>query len=265
LRLRAWQPIHQAEEFKKLGAEVRELDFEKKEHVNAGFVGIDSVFLLTPFTEHTVHYTELAVAGAKHAGVKFILRLSASLADAKAGHAVSSNQGKADDLVAASGIPFAVLRPTYFFTNMLGEAGSIKASGSVYGCSGPDAKWSSIHPDDIADAAVVILTHPSKHHSQRYDLTGNDVLTNTEYYGLVSKAIGKEIKYVDVGPEAYKQTLLGHKVPEWTADGVIYLESVKKNGYAHAVSPNLKNITGKEPRTVASFVEAHKAAFTASS
>jgi uncharacterized protein YbjT (DUF2867 family) len=251
----------QAEEFKNQGAEVVELNFDKPDTVKQAFVGIESVFLLIPLLQNSVTPHNSAVDAAKAAGVKFIVSISAAGADAKSPAHLPREHGECDDYLRASGIPYSILLPTFFYTNWLHQVERIKTQSVITGASGGDSKFAVIDPDDIADVAIEILLNQSKHHNSTYNLAGH-LVTDNDAAKLFTTVLGKEIKYVDSSLEDYSATLSKFGVPKWLADDFVFLETVKRNGWAATVNDTVKQIIGRDPRAFRSWIESNKAAFS---
>jgi len=214
---------------------------------------------LVPFQENIEKYSKEAIDAAKHAGVKFIVNLSASGADAKQTVYVSREHGLADDYLKQSGIHYSILCPTFFMTNFLWKANEIKAQ-SITGQAGGDSKFTLVDPDDIADVAAEILLNPDKHKDTSYVLTG-EVQTNNEIAKLFTKIIGKEVKYVDSGLDQLEEQLKKNGYPTQIVESLVFLEKVKREGWASQLSDSVHKVLGKQPRTFESWIESNKAAF----
>ncbi|MGB8033984.1 MAG: NAD(P)H-binding protein, partial [Nitrososphaeraceae archaeon] len=71
--------------FRNLGVEVVQLDYNKPDSLSAALVGIDKLFLLTPFQSNMVDLTSNLVNEVKKAEVKYIVKQSVLGADAEPG------------------------------------------------------------------------------------------------------------------------------------------------------------------------------------
>ncbi|SYZ72146.1 NAD(P)H azoreductase [Candidatus Zixiibacteriota bacterium] len=231
--------------------ETVELDYSRPETVAVAFQGVDRAFLLVPFSDRLAEMNQILVDAAKRAGVKFIVRLSALGADPK-NPIPGKWHGEADNQVMKSGIPFTILRPSFFMQNLVNfSAGSIKAQGAFYQPTG-NGRVSYIDARDIAAMAAVVLTKPG-HEGKIYDLTGPRAITNQEAADIISRAIGKKVAYVDIPEEAAWQNLKKMGMPEWQVEAMMNLMAVQKNGYASSISPAVEQITGRKPRDFEEF------------
>ncbi|MCA3282153.1 MAG: NmrA family NAD(P)-binding protein [Roseomonas sp.] len=224
------------------------------------FAGIDTLFLLFPMVPDMPIMAANAVAAAKAAGVKHIVRSSGAGADANSAAAIAKVHGEIDALVAASGIPFTLLLPTSFMQNTINYYGSSIRDGGLYAPRGNGA-MAVIDVRDIAEVAAVVLTNPEAHAGRSYTLSGPENLTDAQMVSLIAREIGREVKYIDIPEqtalEAMKKMGGAPQVIEW----LMSLNYVIKQGWAAGVSPMVRLITGHEPRRFEDFVRENVAAW----
>jgi len=224
------------------------------------FEGVHSLFLLPPFVENLSTAAKLVIDAAKAAGVKYVVKLSALIADSKSSLHAPAQHGSSDEYLKSSGIPFAILQPTFFSSNLLWQAGSIATQGVFYGSAGA-GQTTFISPRDLASVAVHLLASPEKHQNQVYPITGSQLLSSEEVAATIGLVLQKPIKYVDLAPEAHKSLLEKFGTPSWQASDLVGFEQAKKNDWIAEVNANVKKITGKWPQSFRGWVEENKAAF----
>jgi uncharacterized protein YbjT (DUF2867 family) len=247
------------EALKKLGAEVVALDFNDAASVRAAFQGVDRVFLLTPFVDNATELAKAAIAAAREAGVRFILRMSGAGADANAPAALPREHGVIENLVKDSGIPWAIIQPSFFMDNFINfSRDSIKGQGAVYGASGT-GKVAYVSSADIGAVAAEILASPEKHTSRTYVITGGEAVADEQVVRTISEVLGREIKFVNMSAKDYEAALRSFQLPGWMVDGLLFLEAtVKAQGWGAATVTTVKDITGREPERLRSFFERNK-------
>lgn len=103
--------------------------------------------------------------------------------------------------------------------------------------------------------AAKVLLDSAAHAGEIHVLTGGEALSNQELAALVGET------YVDLTLEEQRRVLEQQGAPGWTIDGVVGLESVKRSGWAEAVSPAVRQILGRAPETYRAFLQRHVAAF----
>jgi uncharacterized protein YbjT (DUF2867 family) len=225
-------------------------DFADRASLERAFNGFDTLFLLLPLVPNKVALAKNAVAAAQAAGVRHIVRSSGLGADANSAVSLAKLQGTIDALVADSGIAHTFLRPAGFMQNWVNfHAAQLKA-GTFYAPNGNGAQ-SLIDTRDIAESAAVILMNPSAHAGRAYDLTGGESLTNPQMLDIIGKAAGHPIAYVDVPESAAREAMAG--MPPVMIDWFLSLHHVIKQGWAAAISDDVRTLTGHAPRRLADF------------
>jgi len=202
-----------AQDLKAAGAELVIADLDKPDTLDKAFSGVDRVLLLAPFSEHFEKLFENGVNAAKKAGVKFILKFSATGADPKSNFFLSRKHGLTEDLVKNSGIPFAIVQPTFFSDNFASfDATPIKNYGQFTGASG-HGKAPYISSKDITNVSVEILLNPEKHNGKSYPITGPEAIDAFQVAQIFSEVIGKPVKYNDLPEEEYRKQLTSWGTP----------------------------------------------------
>jgi uncharacterized protein YbjT (DUF2867 family) len=141
---------------------------------------------------------------AKKTGVKHIVKLSA-LGGRKA--IFPSLHRESEETIEASGVPYTFLRPNGFMQNFVNySSGTINTQNAFYAAQGNGAV-SHIDIRDIGAAAVNVLSSGG-HEGKAYSLTEPEALTNPQVAERLSRAVGRTIRYVDVPPDDFKNSLL---------------------------------------------------------
>jgi uncharacterized protein YbjT (DUF2867 family) len=142
---------------------------------------------------------------------------------------------------------------------ILYNAGTINTQNAFYGCQG-DGKVSHIDIRDVAAVAVRALTE-NGHEGKAYTLTGPEALTNARVAEILSEDLGREIKYVDLPAEQFKQGAIAAGVPEWSANAVTDLQRLDREGGASAVTRDVDLVLGRKPTSFEQFSRDHRAVF----
>jgi uncharacterized protein YbjT (DUF2867 family) len=109
-----------------------------------------------------------------------------------------------------------------------------------------------VDADDIADVAVAALTEEG-HSGEVYELTGPRLLTFGQAVGEISKAAGREIRYVPITVEEYASMLKQRDVPPEFARLLIYLFTEILDGRNAHLSDGVWRALGREPRDFADY------------
>jgi uncharacterized protein YbjT (DUF2867 family) len=240
------------------GVEAAPGDFTDKTSLRQAMEGVDAVYLLSAGDQLSVHEAS-AIEAAKAAGVKLMVKHSVAGAQHKAPGFPSWHRA-GEERLEASGIPYVVLRPASFASNALYWAGSIKGQGTVYGALG-EAAIPVIDPEDIAEAAATVLTTPG-HEGKFYELSGPEALTTAQQVEALGRAIGKDLKYVNVPDDAARQSMLGMGMSPAYVDAMISLiQMLRGIGRLEPYPGDVETLTGHKPRSFGQWAEANAAAF----
>jgi uncharacterized protein YbjT (DUF2867 family) len=189
------------------------------------------------------------IDAAKAAGVKHAVLVTAAGIE----HVEEAGLRQVEVYLMASGIDYTILRPTWFMQNF--STGflfpALKAQGAVFLPAG-DGKTSFIDTRDIAAVAAVALTQPG-HAGRAYTLTGGEALDYAEAVAILSRAAGRELRYVPITPEQFQQGLIANGFPEANAAFMAGLFEPVRAGYAAAISPAVEQVLGGAPTRLEKF------------
>ncbi|MEU7141293.1 NAD(P)H-binding protein [Nocardia sp. NPDC046473] len=219
----------------------------------AALAGVTSVFL----------YAEAAsinefVAAATEAGVEHIVLLSSSSVLGPAANPIAKAHLDAELGLADAPMTVSVLRPGAFAGNARSWAWAIKADRPI-NLPYPNAYTDPIHEIDVAAAAYALLTTPEQR-GEQHTLTGPETLTFTEQIDLVAEITGRTIVVDKVTPEAWKQQMADY-MPAAYADGLLDYWRLS-DGIPTEITDTVATLTGRPPRTFASWLEENAAEFT---
>jgi uncharacterized protein YbjT (DUF2867 family) len=238
------------------GVAVAEVDFKKPETLAAALKGIERVFLVGPPTEELAELEREAMNVIRQSAAKQVVKLSAM---GGRGANFPRLHAESEDYIRASGVPFTFLRPNCFMQNAVVYNGeTIKTQGVFYGSEG-DGKVSQVDIRDVAAVAVRALTKDG-HDGKTYTLTGPEALTSTEAASLLSKAVGREIRFVNLPAAELRKALLAAGMTEWHADAVLDLQRFYGEGKAAEVTNDVEQVLGRAPIPYARFAHDYHAA-----
>lgn len=218
------------------------LDYGKPETIPPALAGVETVFLLS----NMVDPERKVVDEAKRAGIQRIVKVSVFGA-AEEGFTFARWHRAVEKHIEASGVPWTFLRPAGFmqnFFNYMGE--TIRKESAFYTASGTTGAGAHIDARDIGAVAVRVLTGKG-HEGKAYDLTGPEVLTYDQAAEILSRAVGRPIKHVSITPEQLKQGALAMGMTEVYADALVDLDRAYATGTLTAVTPIVRELTGRDP------------------
>ncbi|MGB4066436.1 MAG: SDR family oxidoreductase [Nitrospira sp.] len=248
-----------AQDLKRQGVELRVGDLEKPWTLGSAFAGVDTVWILAPPGPRAPEQCSNALWAARQAGARHVVRLSAIGASHTAPTINSRLHALSDAELAASGIPFTILKPHYFMQNLLMAAQSIAQQGAMYFALA-DGKMGLIDSRDISEFAAHVLTNAG-HEGKTYTLTGPASVSMHQIAAAISEAIGKTVTYVPVTAEAERQTILQMGIDEWMANLLGDYSAAYSLNWGDLVTDDFQRVTGKSPRSIAQFAKDFAGAF----
>ncbi len=249
-----------AQSLRDQGVEVVVGDFEKPETLGPAFDGISKVLLLTSPNPNAVQQTSNGIAAAKRAGVSHVVRQSAFVPEPVEKARLGKIHAQSDQELKESGIPYTILRPTFFMQNIMMAAQTVASDSMIY-LPLKDGRLGMIDVRDIIECHVSVLTSDGQHVGREYTLTGPASVSFHDVAAGFSKALDKEVKYVNVPPEAAKEFMMGMGMPEWVADAYVELfKNFSENG-ANRATKDVEQITGHPPISIEQFARDFAQAF----
>ena len=234
-------------------------DFDDPESIAAALTGAERAYLVTPSSEQAEDQQRRFADQAAKAGLGHLVVLSQLGAEEGSPVRFLRYHAAVEQHVRDVGIPYTFLRPNLFFQGLLAVAGPIAAEGRLYAPIG-DAKVSAVDVRDIAAVAAVTLTEPG-HEGATYTLTGPASITHAQIAAALTAALGREVTFADVPPEAFAGSLRGI-LPPWQVAGLLEDYAHYRRAEAASVSPAVAEITGWPPRDIGQFARDYAPAFT---
>lgn len=240
-----------AQSLKDAGVEVVVGDLMRPETLDAAFAGVDKVFLLTPIGPDAATMARNGIASAKRTGNPHIVRLSESSPEPVSALRNGRLHAQVNEELEASGLRYASLRPTFYMQNTMLAAQTVASDGMVY-MPFKDGKLGMIDIRDVAEAATKVLTSAG-HEGKTYVLTGPESISFHDVARGLSKALGKEVKYVNVPLAAARETMIGMGLPGWGADAFCeYFHNFSEGG-GDMVTDDVERLLGKPARSYETF------------
>ena len=225
------------------GVEVRNADYTKPESLEAALEGVDKLLLISS-NEVGQRYAQHknVIEAAKKAGVGFIAYTSLLKADT-AEMALAEEHRATEDLIRASGIPYAFLRNGWYIENYTENLGPVLEHGTVFGSAG-DGKVSAATRADYAASAAVVLTTEGQE-NKTYELGGDNAFTLAELADAVGAAVGKSISYKDLPETDFAKALTSAGLPEAYANVLADSDRGIQRGELYTESDDLRRLIGR--------------------
>jgi len=214
-----------AKELAALGAEVVEADLDDAESVKRAFHGAYGAFCVTNFWEHFSPEKELAQAAhmaeaAKATGLQHVVwstledtrqwvpldddRMPTLMGKYKVPH--FDAKGEANELFTGRGVPTTFLLTSFYWDNLIHFGmGPKPGPDGVLAITFPmgSKKLPGIAVADIGKCAYGIFEGGREHIGRTVGIAGGHP-TGAEMAASLTRALGREVRYNDVSPEAYR-------------------------------------------------------------
>ena len=233
-------------------------DFDDLASIAAALEGAERAYLVTPSSERAEEQQRRFADLAAKAGLRHLVVLSQLASDEHSPVRFLRYHAAVEQHIRDLGIPYTFLRPNLFFQGLLAFAGTISSQGRFYAPIG-DATISAIDVRDIADVAAVTLTEAG-HEGATYTLTGPASITHTQIAAALTAALGRDVTFTDVPPEAFAGSLRGI-LPPWQVEGLLEDYAHYRRGEAASVSSAVAEITGRPARDIQQFARDYAPAF----
>lgn len=232
-------------------AQVVPFDFADAATVRAALNDVETMYLASPGPMLASPVNQV-VDLAKAAGVRHIVRLSAMGVEQG-----TSPLREIEQHIEASGLAWTFLRPSWFMQNYSTiNAESIRQGGTFSEPAG-DAATAFIDARDIAAVAVKALTETG-HTGQAYSLTGSRAYNRTEVAHAIAAAIGKDVRYVPVSAEQFRETLALYNTQGTYIELMDALYQMVRAGWTETVTDTVAQILGRQPISLEEFAVDHR-------
>jgi uncharacterized protein YbjT (DUF2867 family) len=158
----------------------------------------------------------------------------------------------------ASGLSHTLLYPGWLATNAARDWAAQICDTDTVGLAFPDAQFTPIHPDDVAEVAADLLTR-SRHRARVQIVTGPESLRLREIVGVLAEAAGSPI-----GIRTLTRREALDARPPWLPEAVFeVLLDVEEAavGVSAPVNNGVERITGHPARAFRAWAETNRNAF----
>ena len=204
--------MEKARDIAALGVQVRYADYNQPATWDDALKGADKVLLISSSeVGQRAKQHRSVIDAAKRAGVKLLAYTSVLRADTSP-LGLAAEHKETEAMIRASGIPFTLLRNSWYTENYTAGIPGALAQGAVYGCAG-EGRIASAARADYAEAAAVVMTAENQA-GRVYELAGDTAYTLAELAAEISRQSGKNIGYVNLPEAEYRNVLVKAGLPE---------------------------------------------------
>lgn len=236
------------------GVEVVTGDLGAPATLTPALAGARRVLLATPVSSSEEELARNALDAARAAGVEHVVFVSAAGVDRGRQVAHLARKSAVERMVAASGVPFTVIRAADAFQND-GQLRPAVCEEGVYPRPIGSLGVSRVDLRDVADAAARVLLEPG-HAGAVYVIAGPDELTGAEVARVFSRHVGRIVRYAGNDLAAWTAKHSAALGPWLAADLAGLYRHLQRHG-ALATDRELataRSLVGHAPRTFEEFV-----------
>jgi NAD(P)H dehydrogenase (quinone) len=162
--------------------------------------------------------------------------------------------GTCDDILEQarfdSRISYKILGTSHLMSTPLLHQGDILREDKKFVTASYGMGVNYVSPNDVADAAVVVLLNPKPYRNKTYNLTGPGPTSDEQVAKLLTKHYGTPIEHVEMGYHEYAKSVEDRGLPEWQVKDSAAFERMKAFGLDEKPSSytdDLEKIIGKKP------------------
>ena len=216
--------------------------------LTVAFQGCGALFLINAGPDLGERDRACALA-ARDAGIHHLVKLSTL--DVKTGVGTGPWHARGEEAIRESGVHYTFIRTSAFMSNALSWAESIRADGVLTSSTG-EGKIAFIHPDDIADVVVSVLSQ-GRTRSDSLVITGPEALSYGEMATAICEAIGKSVRHETLSDDdAMAGTLM------WAdrayAEALVDIWRTVRQGRLATVSDGVQRLLGRTPKSFGDWI-----------
>ena len=244
--------LAKAEALRQQGVVVRQADYTDEAAFTTALNGVDKLLLISSSEvgQRAVQHQNV-INAAKAAGVKFIAYTSLLHAD-KSPLGLHVEHVETENALAASGVPYALLRNGWYTENYLASAPAALEHGVFIGAAG-DGKIASATRADYAAAAARVISEAG-HEGKVYELAGDSAWTLTQLAAELTKQSGKQVTYQNLSETDFAAALKSVGLPDGLADMLADSDVGASKGGLFDDSKTLSKLIGRPTTTLAESV-----------
>jgi len=236
------------------GVVVRQGDYGDEAALTRALDGVEKLLLISSSEvgQRAIQHRNV-INAAKAAGVGFIAYTSVLHADTSP-LGLAAEHIETENMLAASGIPYALLRNGWYSENYLASAPPALEHGVFLGAAG-DGKIASATREDYAAAAAKVISEEG-HAGKVYELAGDTAWTLSELAAELSKQSGKNVVYQNLSEADYASALRGVGLPDAFASLLADSDTGASKGGLFDDSHTLSKLIGRPTTPLADSIKA---------
>ena len=249
------------DEIEALGGEVIIGSAENRETIDQAMMGIEKLLIILPNCENQLEMEMQLVDSAKAEGVEQIVYMSSVEADEECTSPIPKLHWDTEVYIKDSGLQWTMIKPNFYMQNFIGSAKTIVEQNKFF-LPMSEGKTGMIDTRDVGKVIAKVLSEEG-HEGQSYQITGPEILSFYNVAEKFSSVLKREVLYVDMSMDAYKNILSQFLTNQWHLDSVIDLFAGIAEGGIEYNTDTFEELIGTPPRSLEDFIEEHRNLYTA--
>ncbi len=236
------------------GVRVRRGDFADPETLRYAFEDASQVLVISTNSagDGAVQQHRNAIEAAKAVGAQRVLYTSHMGANLASLFPPMRDHAATEEILKTSGIAFTSLRNGFYAESGFWLVGDALKTGKIIAPKDGPVSWTT-HAD-LAEAAVIALTHEGRFDGLTPPLTASEALGLDAIASIVSGLTGREITRITITDEEYRASMIARGTPEMWANMSIALFAASRQSEFAAVDPTLESLLGRSPVSMQDFI-----------
>ena len=240
-------------DFASLGVQVRQIDYDRPDTLEAAFADAEKVLLISGSEVGSrVPQHANVINACKNTNVKLLAYTSLLHADSSPLPLAAEHQ-QTEILLQESGLPHVILRHGWYTENYTAGIAAALEYGVLLGCAG-EGKIASATRADYAAAAAVLLT--SDRTDKVYELAGDEAYTLSEFAAELSRQSGKTVQYQNLSQDDYSRALQNAGLPQPIAVMLAESDTGASKGGLFDDSKTLSQLIGRPTTPLSESIKA---------
>jgi NAD(P)H dehydrogenase (quinone) len=250
------------------GATVVNFDWSDESCYKEALFGVKTVFCTLPHMDEWASVFPAWLKACKETKVEHFVKISFLRNEAGDEYRKSvpfvKFHSTCDDLLEhapkSSRISYTILCTSHIMATPLLHQGKMLTEEHKYMTASYGMGVNYVSPNDVADAAVVVLLNQKGHRNKVYNLTGPGPLFDKDVAKLLSKAYGTDIEHVSLGFHDYKKAVKARGLPDWLVKDSAAFEKMKASGIDESNSSytsDVEKLIGKKAESFKDYLD-HK-------
>jgi len=250
------------------GAQIVEFDWNDKSCYSSALAGVKTVFCTIPHMEGWNEAFPAFLEACKAAKVEHFVKISflrpthAFKGVAEVARQYRENvpfvafHGSCDDILENakkdSRISYTILCTSHMMSSPLLHQGRSLREKKKFITASYGMGVNYVSPNDVADAAVVVLLNQKPYRNKVYNLTGAGPIKDSDVASLLTEFYGTPIEHVQLGYHDYVSFAKKAGLPYWQGKDAAAFERMKAGGLDEmksAYTKDLQEITGRLPES----------------